>query len=108
MGDANAVDIAQQTHLEILKEAGTMKENETISYRSPLPPTDFLEGLYVDDHIAIQITPKRKFKKRKKGHKYRDEVVMRNSREHYKSLGIPTSERKLLQSSHVFKHGALQ
>lgn len=45
MGDANAVDIAQQTHLEILREAGTMRENETIRYRSPLPPTDFLEGL---------------------------------------------------------------
>ena len=103
MGDANAVDIAQQTHLEILREAGTMRENETIRYRSPLPPTDFLEGLYIDDHIAIQITQKRKFKKGKKGHKYRDEVVMHDSREHYKRLGIPTSEKKAFTKQPCFQ-----
>ena len=94
MCDANAVDIAQQTHLEILKEVGTMRDDEAICYRSPLPPKEFFEGLYIDDHIALQITPKKKFRKGKKQKLYRDEVVMQDSRGHYKKLGIPTSEKK--------------
>ena len=103
MGDANAVDIAQQTHLEILREAGTMWDEEVISYKSPLPPKDFFEGLYIDDHIAIQITPKRKFKKGKREQPYRDEVVMQNSRQHYGKLGIPTSEKKAFTKQPSFQ-----
>ncbi len=103
MGDSNAVDIAQQTHLEILREAGTMRDDEVISYKSPLPPKNFFEGLYIDDHIAIQITEKRKFTKGKNRQPYRDEVVMHKSREHYVRLGIPTSDKKAFTKQPSFQ-----
>ena len=102
MGDCNAVDIAQQTHLEILKEAGVMRDDETIAYRSPLPPKAFMEGLYIDDHIAIQITAKRNSKS-KKGNTYRDEAVIRASRAYYKQLGIPVSEKKAFTKEGQFQ-----
>ena len=102
MGDCNAVDIAQQTHLEILREAGVMRENEVIAYRSPLPPKVFMEGLYIDDHIAIQITTKRKHRVSKES-SYRDEIVMRDSRAHYKKLGIPVSEKKAFTKEAEFQ-----
>ena len=102
MGDCNAVDIAQQTHLEILKEAGVMRDDETIAYRSPLPPKAFMEGLYIDDHIAIQITAKRK-SKAKKGNTYRDVAVIRDSRAYYKQLGIPVSEKKAFTKEGQFQ-----
>lgn len=102
MGDCNAVDIAQQTHLEILKEAGVMQDDEVIAYRSPLPPKAFMEGLYIDDHIAIQITTKRKHRASKDSH-YRDETVMRDSRNHYRKLGIPVSEKKAFTKKAEFQ-----
>ena len=63
MGDLNAVDIAQQTHLEILRDCGVMSPSEVIAYRSPLPASPCLEGLYIDDHITIQVVPNRKLRR---------------------------------------------
>lgn len=92
MGDLNAVDIAQQTHLEILKDCGCMDPSSTLSYRSPVPPSHFLEGLYIDDHITVQILPNRA--SRLPRDKCRDEEVLAASRANYKALEIPTSSKK--------------
>ena len=37
MGDVNAVDICQQTHIEILRDAGLMRPEHVLEYDSPLP-----------------------------------------------------------------------
>ena len=55
MGDTNACDIAQQTHLEILRDAGCMDPGETLVYATTVPPGAFWEGLYLDDHVMISI-----------------------------------------------------
>ena len=47
MGDCNAVDLAQETHLQILKDGGTMQEGETIAFRQVVPANHTLEGLYI-------------------------------------------------------------
>eukprot|EP00973_Karenia_brevis_P068394 9512863-Karenia_brevis.AAC.1 len=43
MGNLNAVDVAQQTHLGVLKKAGCMKPGTVLEYRNPIPISDVLE-----------------------------------------------------------------
>lgn len=100
MGDLNAVDIAQQVHLEILKDCDCMRDDECIEFRSPLPASHTLEGLYIDDHIVTQILPSKK--NRKKGSKFRDEQIIEESRKQYASHSIPTSYKKAFQKEDHF------
>ena len=102
MGDLNAVDIAQQTHLEILRDCGCMSPDQVLSFRAPVPATNTFEGLYIDDHVAIQVLPKKKFRHGPQNQQFRDEEIMRDSRKHYKNLGIPVSEKKAYTKSPSF------
>lgn len=97
MGDLNAVDIAQQVHLEILREASCMDPQDVLEFRSPVPATHTFEGLYIDDHIVTQVLPSKKY--RSPGAHYKDESIMENSRNHYHNLGIPTSDKKAFSKS---------
>ena len=55
MGDALAVEIAQQSHLNLLRfRAGCMREGECLRYREPVPRGKFCELLTIDDHIGLQ------------------------------------------------------
>ena len=103
MGDTNAVDIAQQTHLEILRDCGTMTPQEVISYRCPLPASDCLEGLYIDDHITVQLVPNRRQRKMQPFKKFRDEEIVDASRKQYQELGIPVSEKKQFTKVYSFQ-----
>ena len=92
MGDLNAVDIAQQVHLEVLKDCHCMRPEEVISFKEPLPATHCFEGLYIDDHIVMQILPKKGLRSRDV--RFRDEEIMHDSRSQYAACNIPTSEKK--------------
>ena len=92
MGDLNAVDIAQQVHIEILKDCHCMQPGEVLAYKQPIPASHCYEGLYIDDHIVIQVVPKKQ--KREKGARFRDEVIIEASRAKYQEEGIPTSKKK--------------
>jgi hypothetical protein len=100
MGDLNAVDIAQQVHFEILQDGLCMQPGERIEFKQPLPASHTLEGLYIDDHIVTQILPSRKY--RNKNQKFRDEVIMQQSREQYSNHGIPTSAYKAFDKQSTF------
>lgn len=55
MGDALAVEIAQQSHFNLLRTlAGSMKGDEVLQYRLPCPRGPFYELLTIDDHIGLQ------------------------------------------------------
>lgn len=55
MGDALAVEIAQQSHMNLLKNrAGCMRDEECLQYRRPIPRAPFYELLTIDDHIGLQ------------------------------------------------------
>ena len=55
MGDALAVEIAQQSHLNLLRlRAGCMVPEECLQYRCPIPRGPFYELLTIDDHIRLQ------------------------------------------------------
>ena len=93
MGDLNAVDIAQETHVEILRDAGCLRPDEVLAYGSAMPAKHCIEGLYIDDHITMQLVPKRRHGRTAKS-RYRDNEVVENSRARYAELGIPTSSKK--------------
>eukprot|EP00438_Fugacium_kawagutii_P030304 Skav204412 [mRNA] locus=scaffold398:166413:168713:- [translate_table: standard] len=92
MGDSNAVDLAQETHFQILREVGCLRPDETVAFRCRLPAKSTWEGLYIDDHVVTQVLPKKKFRLKKS--KWRDEVVVENSRKQYAALGLPVSSKK--------------
>lgn len=100
MGDLNAVDIAQQVHLEILRDGQCMAPNECIEFKHPLPASHTLEGLYTDDHIITQILPSKKNRPPKM--KYRDEELLENSRRQYARHSIPTSDSKAFSKASNF------
>ena len=100
MGDTNAVDLAQETHLQILQDAGCMRADETVAFKKRLPAKPTWEGLYIDDHVVTQIVPKRKI--RGKEQRFRDEEIVEASRDQYRSLGIPTSSKKRFTKLHDF------
>ena len=55
MGDSLAVELAQASHMEVLRTvAGCMLRSETVAFRRPFPRGDFCEFLCIDDHIAVQ------------------------------------------------------
>ena len=92
MGDCNAVDLAQETHLQILKDCGAMQENETLAYKKIVPAKHTLEGLYIDDHLVMQILPNRRTRKSRS--KFKDEELIDRSRKKYQELGLPISKKK--------------
>ena len=55
MGDGLAVEIAQQSHFNLLQQlAGCLLDHELIAYRHPIPRGPFYELLTIDDHIGLQ------------------------------------------------------
>ena len=55
MGDALAVEIAQQSHVNVLRElAHCMQPHECLLYRQPVPRGPFFELLTIDDHIGLE------------------------------------------------------
>lgn len=98
MGDLNAVDVAQQVHLEILRDCQCMQPGECIQFRSPLPASHTLEGLYIDDRIITQVLPAKKPSQKR----YRDEVLLEQSRAQYAHHGIPTSQGKAFEKADRF------
>ncbi|CAE7407977.1 unnamed protein product, partial [Symbiodinium sp. CCMP2592] len=95
MGDLNGVDICQQTHVELLRDCGAMRPEHVLEYQSPLPLEPTLEGLYIDDHVVVQITPKKKHRRKDPDPKWNlDETLIGLSRRQYQRLGVPVSLEK--------------
>lgn len=64
MGDNLAVEIAQQAHCNVIRQlCGGMVPEETLRYRHPVPRSQFIEMLAIDDHVGIQKLPIDQFQK---------------------------------------------
>ena len=60
MGDSLAVELAQQSHVGVLRYlAGALVPSQTVSYRRAFPRGDFAEFLCIDDHISAQVVNRR-------------------------------------------------
>eukprot|EP00438_Fugacium_kawagutii_P033349 Skav204235 [mRNA] locus=scaffold1550:277390:299473:- [translate_table: standard] len=59
MGDGLAVEIAQQSHCNLLRVLGhCMHPKEVLAYRRAIPRGPFYELLTIDDHIGLQLVCK--------------------------------------------------
>ena len=100
MGDTNGVDIAQATHEGVLKAAGCLQPDKTLIYGHLFPPSNTLEGLYIDDHLVFQIVDKKPIRDRAP---YEDESLVQGSRKRYAELGLPRSIKKAFDKEYCFK-----
>ena len=90
MGDLNAVDVAQTTHVCVLEQGGCMQPQETLIYGAPLPLSSTMEGLYIDDHFALSIVPLHKMTEREG----RDLDIIDASHAVYEKHRLPRSHEK--------------
>ena len=57
MGDSNAVDIAECTHLEILDDAHALNHAGLLQWGDDFPRSRVLQGIYIDDGAVVGIVP---------------------------------------------------
>lgn len=92
MGDNLAVEIAQSAHKAVLSElCGSMIQSETLRYRCPIPRSDFIELLAIDDHVGIQKLPRSDLKS---SPWLRDSTVFKNAERAYSSVGLIQHPKK--------------
>ena len=67
MGDKNATTFGQCAHVQLLRDAGLMKDQQTISYRKPWPRSKVAQGVVIDDQAIVAITPTRQPRRGRSG-----------------------------------------
>ena len=105
MGDGLAVENAQQSHYNLLRQlGGCMDPKEVLAYRRAIPKGPFYELLTIDDHIGLQ---------RVKKHvplqlqDTRDKVVFKQAEEAYSTVGLtPHPGKRQRQVTHATVLGA--
>ena len=89
MGDSLAVEVAQSSHEGLLQQmCRSMLEHEVLRYRSPLPRTNHIEALAIDDRISFQKLPK---DSRKKVPAARDSQIFGLTSDAYAEVGLHES-----------------
>ncbi len=92
MGDSLAVEIAQQSHRNVLKYlCNAMADSETLRYRRPLPRSPFVELLAIDDHVGIQMLD---IQDEHLDLQLRDTEVFKKAQTAYKQVGLVQHEKK--------------
>ena len=92
MGDSLAVEIAQQSHTNVLKKlCGAMLDSETLKYRHPVPRGDFVELLAIDDHIGLQKISKNMVSSTPS---LRDTRIFKSAEKAYRDVGLVQHEKK--------------
>ena len=92
MGDSLAVEIGQSAHSNVIRQfCGGLLAAETLRYRYPVPRSDFIELLAIDDHVGIQKLPicdcdKNLF--------LRDSQIFKDAGWAYKHVGLVQQEKK--------------
>ena len=101
MGDHAAVDIAQESHVNLLRTYGGMRPEETLNYRFPLPipPSDFYEGVMIDDHLGIQLLPRKGNLKRTIAQVGRDQAAFAAAETAYSMHGLEAHPKKRVRRS---------
>ncbi|CAE7242286.1 unnamed protein product [Symbiodinium sp. CCMP2592] len=92
MGDAMAVEIAQQSHYNVLATlAGSMRASEVAAYRMPYPRGDTAEYLAIDDHVVAQKVTRAELAR---GEPKRDSEIFSKAEGAYAEVGLVQHPRK--------------
>ena len=99
MGDFLAVEIAQQSHCEVLKQlGGCMLDTEVVALRRPHPRGFFSEYLCIDDHVGVQVITAQAARARARA---RDTEVFEQSQSAYHEVKLnphPTKRQRNVTS----------
>ena len=109
MGDHAAVDIAQESHVNLLRSWGTFLPEETLNYRHPLPKPEsgYYEGIMIDDHLGVQLLPWKGDEVTTLAQEGRDQQVFEAATAAYNSVDLRTHEgKKVRRSLHTKVWGA--
>ncbi|CAK8996317.1 Uncharacterized protein SCF082_LOCUS4736 [Durusdinium trenchii] len=92
MGDNLAVEIAQAAHSTVLRVlCSAMRSHEVLKYRCPIPRSDFVELLAIDDHVGIQRLLMAMFREHPA---LRDTEVFGEATNAYERVGLVLHEKK--------------
>ena len=96
MGDHAAVDIAQESHVNVIRSFGGLDEKETLSYKHPLPltQTGFYEGIMIDDHLGIQLLEKQGTLRDTLAQPGRDQEAFAAAERAYETVGLQAHPSK--------------
>ena len=100
MGDCNGVSLAQAIHEAHLVKAGCLLPSEHLRYHHPVPQGKTLEGVYIDDHLVVQMLLR---SDHLRGRPARDDDLLDKSRSSYAAGGFPRSIEKSFTKLLVFK-----
>ena len=83
--------MAQGTHESVLVDSGALQQHETLRYGAPVPAGPTWAGVFVDDHLAVQLYKKDATGKAPLG--LRDEEVVKQTKQAYKDTkGLDEAE----------------
>ena len=101
MGDHAAVDIAQESHVNLLKSYGAMIEGEVLRYRDPVPNSQsgFYEGIMIDDHLGVQLLERKGTLGATLKQPGRDQAVFSAAETAYTDVGLEAHPKKRLRRS---------
>ena len=80
MGDCNGASLAQAIHEAHLVKAGCLGPSEHLRYHHPLPSGKTLKGVYIDDHLIVQVLLR---SAHLQGLRARDDELLEKSRASY-------------------------
>ncbi|CAE7616322.1 unnamed protein product [Symbiodinium microadriaticum] len=108
MGDHAAVDIAEESHVNLLRAFGAMRDGEVLRYRDPMPypESGFLESVMIDDHLGLQLLKRLPSMKRTLEQPARDQEVFASSASAYDYANLMAHPKKQRRSLHVKAWGA--
>ena len=104
MGDHNAVDIAQEAHLGVLRASGALRESERLRYDRPLPsaPDSYYAGVVVDDFCGVQVFPEKGWRKERLTRPGRDRDAFAAAAQGYARVGLTTHPKKQVTREATF------
>ena len=96
MGDHAAVDIAQESHVNLFRTYGGLVEGEILRYRNPLPdpPSKFYEGVMIDDHLGLQLLERKGSLRTTLAQEGRDQQVFANAERAYLAANLESHPKK--------------
>ena len=89
MGDLNTVDLGTAVHEGILRNHGVLDEAQQLHYGDPLPPSDLLIGVYIDDLLILYVVVRSAARARGP-----DSALSVRASKAYVTEGVPEAERK--------------
>ena len=98
MGTSYAVEVAQHTHTNLLLRAGVLHPSQQVCYRKPLPRSDVLQLLCIDDLAVLQKVPRGTLAASTSVPRH-DLDLLSKAGEAYKKEGLKISQKKSVRNS---------